>query len=136
VITAVDSSVLFDIFLSDPVFGAASADTMRAVLKQGIAVACPPVWAEVSSLFPGPGQAAATLAALEVRFDPIDAEAALAAGLAWRRYRERGGSRKRVVADFLIGAHAKERADRLFTRDAGFYRDYFDGLIVLDPTAR
>lgn len=24
----------------------------------------------------------------------------------------------------------------LLTRDAGFYRDYFDGLAILDPTQR
>jgi len=39
-----------------------------------------------------------------------------------------------VAADFLIGAHALRQADRLLTRDHGFYRTCFNGLRVLDPS--
>ncbi|MGH3092492.1 MAG: hypothetical protein ACRDOG_09240 [Gaiellaceae bacterium] len=68
-------------------------------------------------------------------FEPVQAEAALAAGAAWKVYRSRGGGRERVVADFLIGAHALHQAERLLTRDRGFYRSYFGRLRVLDPAA-
>jgi len=40
-----------------------------------------------------------------------------------------------VVADFLIGAHALEQADRLLTRDRGFHRSAFAGLAIVDPFA-
>jgi hypothetical protein len=37
------------------------------------------------------------------------------------------------VPDFLVGAHALERADALLTRDRGFYRRYFKGLRIIEP---
>ena len=48
-------------------------------------------------------------------------------------YRKRGGKRTRVFADFLIGAHAGASAQRLLTRDRGFFRTYFADVEVLDP---
>jgi hypothetical protein len=41
-----------------------------------------------------------------------------------------------VIADFLIGAHATTAADRLLSRDRGFYRRYFKGLTLLDPSQK
>jgi predicted nucleic acid-binding protein len=135
-ITAVDTSVLLDILGPDPVFGPASANAIRASTAQGRLVACEIVWAELVAHFPSPAAMREAMARLDLEFSAVTEESALEAGSAWKEHRKRGGSRSRLVPDFLVGAHALRQADRLLTRDRGFYRTYFKKLSVLDPTAR
>jgi len=135
VITAVDTSVLLDIFTDDPEFAARSGDAMRRCIRQGAIVGCEVAWAELAAAFPSSNDASATLDRLGLRLVPTAPEATLAAGAMWREYRRRGGTRQRMIADFLIGAHASVHADRLLTRDRGFYSSYFDDLTILDPQA-
>jgi predicted nucleic acid-binding protein len=134
VITAVDTSVLLDVFAADPEFGPRSADALRQCLAEGGLVACDVVWAETGASFPESSRARAALARLRVDFSPLDASTALAASESWCAYRRAGGTRERVISDFLIGAHAQMHTDRLLTRDRGFYRGYFRELPVLDPS--
>lgn len=61
-------------------------------------------------------------------------DVAAGVGAVWRSYREAHGSRDRLLADFLIGMHARLRADRFLTRDRGFYRPCFPGLEIVDPS--
>jgi len=71
---------------------------------------------------------------LGVHLDPLSQKSAALAGRLWREARKASGSsRNRVVADFLIGAHALEQADALLTRDHRFYRKHFKGLRVISP---
>jgi hypothetical protein len=133
VITAVDSSVLLDVFGADPSFGPRSRDALRQCIHQGRLVACDAVWAEIVGVFPSADEAREAMDRLGVEFSGMELEAALEAGRAWKRYRARGGRRERVTADFLIGAHALRQAERLLTRDRGFYRGYFAELVLLDP---
>jgi predicted nucleic acid-binding protein len=135
VITALDSSVLLDVLLEDPKHRDRSLEALRAAHATGVLVVCPVVWSEVRAALREPGRIGEHLGAAGIRFDPFDEACADLAGDLWRAYRRAGGRREHLVPDFLVGAHAKVRADRLLARDRGFYRRRFAGLTVIDPTA-
>lgn len=134
--TAVDSSVLLDVLSGDEKFGEASRLALKSAYAHGPLLACDIVWAEVSSTFGDDQPCGPILARLGLEFEPVSIAAAELAGRTWRTYRARKGSRReRMIADFLIGAHAVESADRLLSRDRGFFRSYFPELALVDPSA-
>ena len=134
-ITAVDTNVLLDILSADRTFGPGSQRTLAQARGEGALIVGEVVLAELSSVYESSAAAGAVLDRLQIDFVPSTFDAAALAGEAWRAYRTRGGPRTRVVADFLVGAHAAMTADRLLTRDRGFYRGSFADLQILDPTA-
>jgi predicted nucleic acid-binding protein len=132
-ITAVDTSVLIDVFGADPRFGAASANALRLCLNEGTVVANEVVWSEARAAFGGDSEFLSAMQAAQISFSPITQKTATLAGLTWQKYRASGGQRQRVIADFLIGAHAAAQCDRLLTRDRGYYRKYFGRLAIVNP---
>ena len=133
-ITAVDTSVLIDVFLNDPEFGKASAEALRRCIKEGQIVACEVVFAELAAVFPSTRAFEGAIEKLPIDFLPSERDSAVLAGEMWRQYRRHGGTRTRVISDFLVAAHAQEQCDRLLTRDRGFYRKYFTKLRLIDPS--
>ena len=112
-ITAVDTSVLIDVFGAHPRFGSPSANALRNCLKQGAVVACEAVWSETRVAFPNDQAFFDAMRALEISYSALAEQAATRAGGIYKKYRGAGGKRDRVVADFLIGAHAASQCDRL-----------------------
>ncbi len=136
-ITAVDSSVLLDVLAKNSRFADASLEALREAQRLGGLVACPVVWAELRAFVAEPAILREALPRAGVQFDVFDQASAELAGSLWHAYRRQGGRRLRVLPDFLIGAHAQERAEaRLLTRDRGFYRRYFKALTIIDPSSR
>ena len=133
---AVDSSVLVDVLTGDAEYSEASSLVLAKALSEGEVVISEAVVAEVQTLLDTRETVMDALNEFVIRFEPIQQAAAVRAGHMQRRYRDRGGTRERVVADFLIGAHALLQCQALITRDEGFFRDYYKGLKLIVPQTR
>ena len=130
-ITFVDTNILLDVFLPDPEYGESSSGALEKAFKEGSLIINEIVYAELAPQFESRAPLDEVLGKLGIRTVLIDTEVAFLAGGVWKGYRKSGGKRNRILADFLIGAHARLKADRLLTRDRGFYKKYFKGLAIL-----
>jgi predicted nucleic acid-binding protein len=129
--TALDINVLSALWSAEPLASEVSRVLDEAHDEGGLVVSAP-VYAELVA-HPKATQPFVEefLSATRIEIDflldeEVWREAALRfAGYAARRRASRGGSAKRLLVDFLVGAHALIRADRLLTLDASRYtRDF------------
>ncbi len=127
-ITAVDTNVLLDVFLSDAPHHAESREAVRVAYDAGAILVCDIVYAELVPAFGDRAALDEALREINARLSPIDTSIAYEAGRRWMQYRRAGGPRARIISDFLIGAHAVAAADTFLTRDRGFFETYFPEL--------
>ncbi len=127
-ITAVDTSVLLDVFVSDAPHHARSQEWLIDAYDRGAILVCDVVYAELVPAFGNRPSLDNALREINAAVSPIGTAIAYEAGMRWARYRQAGGSRERIITDFLIGAHAVANADTFLTRDRGFYATYFSEL--------
>ena len=132
-ITAVDTNVLLDILLPNEEFFDRSREALETSTAAGPVVICDLVYAELCVHFESQANCDEFLSDIGIQTEPLSRPASFLASRAWRRYRQQGGPRQRMLADFLIGAHAQVQASRLLSRDRGFYRRMFPALRLMEP---
>jgi len=129
----VDTNVLIDVAVEDPVWFGWSGKQLAELAGRGPLAINPIVYAEFSIHFDTVEEIEEVLSAFRFERLQIPWKAAFVAGKAFKRYRRRGGKRAAPLPDFFIGAHAAVAGLALLTRDPPRFREYFPKLTLISP---
>ncbi len=135
--TAIDTNVIVALWDQDPRLSSSAQSALDAALGRGTLVTTATVFAE---LMAAPGRSESFLDSFfretGISIDwALDESVWRTAGRAFqgyaaRRRKQRDAGPRRILADFLIGAHALEGGHSLLTLDAHLYRTAFPHLAV------
>jgi len=129
----VDSNVILDLFLNDPVWGNWSEETLENYSHVGTLFINPIIYAEISIGFDRIESLEQALTAADFRLLPIPKEALFLAGKAFFQYKRKKGAKTSPLPDFFIGAQAAVLKMDLITRDTARYRTYFPTVNLIAP---
>jgi predicted nucleic acid-binding protein len=135
--TAIDTNVIIALWDRSVPLSSSAQAALEAGFGRGSLVMAAPVFAE---LLAAPGRNEAFVDAfledtgISVEWN-LDEKIWRAAGQAFQRYderrrKQRDSGLRRILADFVIGAHAETRGYRLLTLDERIYRISFPKLVV------
>ena len=135
---ALDTNVIIDLEEGTPESAERALRAVERAGERGGLVICGVVYAELLARpHPNADDIDGLLRAARIAVDlQLSAESWREAGRAYAAYARRrraaaGESPRRIIADFIIGAHACA-VGTLVTRDAAFYRRAFPALRVVD----
>ena len=157
-IKAIDTNILLDILIPNSAYLTSSLDCLLNVDKEDELIISSIVFAELGTQFLSFDDLVGFLKQTGIKMIPLNEKSLFEASKAWKTYTanrkdeifcpscgnkhniicpscgETISFRQHILSDFLIGAHAKMQAEQLITRDRGFYRKYFQGINILQPT--
>lgn len=131
----VDTNVLLDVVLDDPVWADWSERQLEMASVEGALVINPVIYTELSMAFSRIEEIEAVLTEGGFKFEELPREALFLAGKVFLEYRRRSraAAKRNVLPDFFIGAHAAVRGIPILTRDVGRYQSYFPTVTLLHP---
>jgi len=135
--TAVDTNVVIALWDRDSALSLAALTALDAAFNRGTLVAAAPVFAELIAA-PGRNEAFVTSffeeTGIVIHWELPEQVWRLAGrtfqAYAERRRKQRDAGARRILADFVIGAHAVSNGCRLLTLDDRLYRSSFPTLAV------
>jgi predicted nucleic acid-binding protein len=128
----VDTSVILDILTDDPIWMEWSAEQLTAGSAGSLRINMV-IYAELAGSFASHDALRDALDALGLYLVEIPLAALFLAGQTYRRYRSEGGAKSRVLADFIIGAHAAVSGVPLLTRNGRDFRRRFPTIKLITP---
>jgi len=132
--------MMLDLLLADETFCELSTRAIEEAATEGALTICDLLYAELCVHFRTQKECNDFPGSSGIRVERLTREAQFRASRASKTYRAQGGQRRRILADFSIGAHAEVQAGRLLSRgqllsrDRGFYRKLFPRLKLVDPS--
>jgi predicted nucleic acid-binding protein len=129
----VDSNIILDVFLDDPIW----AEWSEAALSD-YSIHVPLyinqiIYAEISVGFKKIEELETAVSRSGFKILEIPKEALFLAGKAFAKYRRHKGDKKSPLPDFFIGAQAAVLDLELLTRDTNRYQTYFPTVKIISP---
>ena len=131
----VDTNVLLDVLENDAVWGSWSQEQLDIVSATDSLAINSAIYSELSIAFARIEELEAVIEEASLIVELIPREALFLAGKVFLRYRRAQGTKKNVLPDFVIGAHAAVMQWPILTRDAGRYQSYFPTVALITPKA-
>jgi predicted nucleic acid-binding protein len=141
-LSAIDTNVISALWSKEPAHRGMKELLFQARQLGGLLI-CAPVYAELLA-YPGASKSfvdrflddTSITVDFELSKDIWTVAGEAFAAYAERRRKDKAGQPKRLLVDFVVGAHAQAVANRLLTLDAERYRSAFSKLrLVIDETS-
>jgi predicted nucleic acid-binding protein len=129
----VDTNILLDLFLDDPIWADWSEMTLERYHASHKLIINPIIYTEASIGFERIEALEEAIAAAGFQMEEIPKEALFLTGKLFLQYRQNKGSKLSPLPDFFIGAHAAVLGIDLITRDIGRYRACFPTVNLIAP---